>query len=439
MSLPVVALIGRPNVGKSTLFNRIVRTRDAIVDDMPGVTRDRKIANAEWAGHYFILMDTGGYLPTEEDQIGREVFRQVQEAIQQADLVVFMLDSRTGLTALDEEIAHLLRRSEKNVVLAINKVDSENYELEGAEFYKLGLGEPITLSAISGRKVGDFLDVLISSIPERASDESEKEAEGRIKLAVVGRPNVGKSSLVNVLLGSNKQIVTEIPGTTRDAIDTVFKYHGQEFLLIDTAGLRKRSRVKDSVEFYSTVRSLQSIQRCDVAIVLIDATLGVEVQDKKIMQEAIRLNKGVILAVNKWDLIEKDTNSAHTFELHIRDKFKRVDYLPVLFISALTKQRVFKLIDIAKSVHAERHKTIKTSALNRFLKEVTAHYAPPSMDRKEVKLNYCTQVKAGPPVFAFFSNAPKSIPANYRQYLENQLRTQFGFLGVPLTLVFRQK
>jgi len=437
MSLPVVALIGRPNVGKSTLFNRIIRARDAIVDDMPGVTRDRKFATAEWSGRSFLLVDTGGYLPTDEDAIGKEVFRQVQEAIQEAALVVFMVDARTGLTALDEEIAHLLQRSDRNVLLAINKVDSENYELNSAEFYKLGLGEPVPLSANSGRKVGDFLDLLISKIPESGTDTSKEDK--RIALAIVGRPNVGKSSLVNTFLGENKQIVTEVPGTTRDAIDTVFKYYGQEFLLIDTAGLRKRTRVKDAVEYYSTVRSLQSIQRCDIAIVMIDATSGLEMQDKKIMQEAIRLNKGVVIAVNKWDLVEKDSNTARRFELDMRYKLRSVDYLPILFVSALTKQRVFRLIDIAKSIHAERHKTIKTSVLNRFLKDVTAQYAPPSMDRKEVKLNYCTQVKSGPPVFAFFSNAPKSIPANYRQYLENQLRQHFGFLGVPLTLVFRQK
>lgn len=438
MLRPVVAIIGRPNVGKSTLFNRIVGSRDAIVDDQPGVTRDLKYAETDWAGKNFTLMDTGGYLPGSDDKIERAVFVQVQDAIREADLVVFLLDAKTGPTGLDEEIAQLLKKSGREVLVTINKVDKESDELNCAEFYRLGLGQPVSVSAMHSRKVGDFLDAVISH-PSISKPSAPPKDKPLISLAVVGRPNVGKSSFINALFGEEKQIVTDVPGTTRDSIDTIFKYHGQEFLLIDTAGLRKKAKVKDSVEYYSTVRSLQSIQRCDVAIVILDATAGLESQDMRILQEAINLKKGIILAVNKWDLIEKETNTAKEYEDEIKDNLKNANFLPILFISALTKQRIFKVIDIAKSVNEERGKTVKTALLNKFLIEVITRYAPPSMNHREVKIKYCTQVKSSPPVFAFFTNEPRAIKANYRSYLENQLRQKFGFFGVPLSLLFRKK
>ncbi len=438
MRKPVVAIIGRPNVGKSTLFNRIIQSREAIVDDQPGVTRDRKYAQAEWSGRSFILIDTGGYVPGSKDTIEKAIYRQVQDAIEEADLVVFLVDAVSGLTSLDEEIAQILIKSGRKVLLAINKVDNESRELNVAEFYQLGLGDPVSLSAASGRKVGDFLDEVIARLPDSVTT-SEPGDEHVLSLAVVGRPNVGKSSFINALLGEEKLIVTEIPGTTRDAIDTKFRYYGQDFLLIDTAGLRKKAKVRDTVEFYSSIRSLRSLQRCDVAILMIDATAGLQAQDLRILNEAIRLKKGIVLAVNKWDLVEKDSNTAKKYEEEIKETLKSNNYFPIMLISAKTKKRVFKVIDVAKSVYEERKKTIKTSVLNKCLNEVTACYAPPSMDRREVKITYCTQVKSNPPVIAFFTNAPKSIKSNYRSYLENQIRERFGFFGVPLTLVFRKK
>lgn len=438
MSLPVVAIVGRPNVGKSTLFNRIIQNRDAIVDDQPGVTRDRKYVQTDWAGHPFLLVDTGGYVPDSEDLFERAIVRQVQSAIAEATVIVFLVDGNAGVTAIDEEIARILLRSGKPVVLVVNKIDNKKKEMNAAEFFELGFTEQISISALNGRSIGDFLDRVVQFFPDK-KDQPVPPEEPTISLAVIGRPNVGKSSFVNAILGQDKNIVTEIPGTTRDAIDTEFKYYGKTFLLIDTAGLRKKARVKDDVEFYSTVRSLQSLRRCDVAVIMVDATLGVESQDMKILNEAVKLHKGIILAVNKWDLIEKDANTAKAFEADIRDKLKNLDYVPVIFISALTRKRVFKVIELAKTVYAERSKTLKTSALNKFLEDILARYAPPSMDRKEVKINYCTQVKSSPPVIAFFTNAPKSIRENYRSYIENRLREKFGFRGVPLSLVFKKK
>jgi len=437
MALPIVALVGRPNVGKSTLFNRIVGGRESIVHDMPGVTRDRKYRPSEWAGREFILVDTGGYLPESVNKIEKAVFEQVLAVIAEAALVVLLVDAKTGLTALDQELARVLKRSGQRIMLAVNKVDNETLELAAGEFYQLGLEQQVSVSAISGRKVGDFLDSVIAAFPDEEARGTD--SSGKIALAIIGRPNVGKSSFVNALLGEERQIVTEIPGTTRDANDSDFKYYGQTFLLIDTAGLRRKSKVREAVEFYSTVRSMQSIQRCDVAVLLIDATAPMESQDVKILYEAVRLRKGIVIAVNKWDLVEKDTMTAKRFEDQIKDTLKNMAYVPIIFASVLRKQRLLRVIDVAKSVYAERGRTIKTSELNDFLAEILKRYPPPSMNQREVKINYCTQIKSSPPVFAFFANAPKSIRPNYRAYIENQLRTRFGFFGVPLTLLFRQK
>lgn len=438
MRKPSLAIIGRPNVGKSTLFNRIVRKREAIVDDVAGVTRDRIHTDTEWSGVHFTLIDTGGYLPDTGNLIHEAVLKQVMEAIREADVVLYLGDVKVGVTNLDIEISRFLKKQGNTVLLAVNKVDNDKLELEVHDFYSLGLGDPIPISAVNGRNIGDLLDVVIEKFPEQKgmvdSDENEY-----IKLSVVGKPNVGKSSFVNALIGTERLIVTEIPGTTRDSIDTKFQYNNQAYILIDTAGLRKRAKVKDEIEYYSTVRTVNSIRECDVAIVLVDASEGIADQDKKVIEYAFHFNKGIVLAVNKWDLIEKDTHTARQFELDIESKIPYIRFLPIIFISALTKQRIFKTIDIALSVHQERRKRIATSELNDFLADILAINPPPAPGGKHIKIKYCVQVKSAPPVFSFFCNYPQLIKPNYRQFLENKIRERFGFLGVPITLNFKKK
>jgi len=437
MKKPVLAIIGRPNVGKSTLYNRIIRKRDAIVDDQPGVTRDRKYADAEWSGINFKLIDTGGYLPDTEDLIHQAVLDQVFQAVNEADVVVLVTDVTSGITSLDFEVAEILQRSEKPVLLTVNKVDNREREYDIVEFYKLGLGTPFPIGALGGRNIGDFLDKVVDLFPVYETSTESETVE--IKIAVVGKPNVGKSSFVNAILGENKLIVTNIPRTTRDAIDTLFKYYGQNFLLIDTAGLRKKAKVKESVEYFSNIRSISSIQRCDIAVILIDATEGIGDQDKKVLETAVRYNKGIILAVNKWDLIEKETKTAQHLEQKIKDATPYLNYIPIMFISALTRQRVFKVIEIARSIQEERGKKIKTSALNSYFEPVIQQTTPAAVGGKEIKIKYITQVKNSPPVFAFFCNHPNLVKSNYKAFLEKKLREQFGFFGVPVTLVFRRK
>jgi GTP-binding protein len=437
---PIVAIIGRPNVGKSTLFNRIIQRRDAIVHDLPGVTRDRNYAEAEWTGHEFILVDTGGYFSGSKDVIERAVLQQVHEAIDEAHVLIFCVDGRAGVSALDSEIAGILQKQSKPVMLAVNKIDDGNAEPLVAEFYKLGLGEPYAIASANGRRIGDFLDELVKRLPPVSSEQSADDEEtATLRLAVVGRPNVGKSSFVNAILGSDKLIVTEIPGTTRDAIDTPFEYKDQHIILVDTAGLRKRSHVKESIEFYSTVRTREAIAAADVALLLIDAREPATDQDMHILSDVVRLRKGLVIGVNKWDLIEKEAETAKGHENALRERLRKFDYAPFVFISALKKQRVFKLIDLALHVHTERRRQIRTAVLNDFLQKAIRAYPPPSMDQKEVKISYGTQVKTAPPVFAFYCNHPTSVKASYRQYLENRLRQQFGFAGVPIALSFRRK
>lgn len=445
---PIVAIIGRPNVGKSTLFNRVIKKRTAIVHDMPGVTRDRNYSEAEWAGYEFVLIDTGGYFSGTTDVINQAVLKQIQEAIDEAKVVVFVVDAQTGAAALDIEIARLLQRSEKEVLLAVNKVDDVRHEAQTADFFRLGLGEPHPISAVTGRAIGDFLDEIVKRLPQNARVKiTEDDEEGEkvqthaenLQLAVVGRPNVGKSSLVNALVGYEKAIVTEIAGTTRDAIDTELRYKNHRITLIDTAGLRKTSRVKETVEFYSTVRTREAILRCNVALVLLDAEQGIADQDLHIVAEVAKSNKGLIIAMNKWDLIEKNADTAREFTKQIQEALRIYSYAPLIFISALKKQRVFKLLDLALTVHAERSRELRTTELNEFLQEALQKYPPPSMDQREVKIKYCTQVKTNPPVIAVFCNHPQSIRANYRQYLEKRFRAKFGFAGVPLTFSFRKK
>jgi GTPase len=431
----LVALVGRPNVGKSTLFNRIVGHRHAIVDDMPGVTRDRLYADAEWTGKRFTLVDTGGFVPASEDVMEVAIREQAQIAIDEADVVLFVVDAEGGLVPGDAEIASILRRGGKKALLVVNKVDGEKREAAVAEFYRLGLGDPFPVSALGGRRIGDLLDAVVKGAGA-ASDES---SDARLKLAIIGKPNVGKSSLVNTLLQEPRHIVTDIPGTTRDAIDAVLRYHGEEIVLIDTAGLRRKSKIRESVELFSTVRTLRAIERCDVAIVLVDVRQGLEHQDLRVVESAIERRRALILAVNKWDLVEKDDRTARAYEIALKERLRQYDFIPVIFISALTRQRVYKLVELARQVNVEQQKRIPTSRLNTLVADDIKRHPPRNPTGKEIKINYVTQVEIKPPIFSFFCNEPKLIDETYKRFLENRLREHFGYRGVPLTLVFKRK
>lgn len=463
MSNKIVAIIGRPNVGKSTLFNRLIGKKTAIVHDTPGVTRDRNYGETEWNGKQFFLIDTGGFVPDSNDKFEAAIREQVKIAIDEADIVLFLVDAQSGVTPLDSELANILRKElnkeqnkNKKVILAVNKVDSTANEINIPDFYKLGLGEPFDVSAMVGRKSGDLLDLITEYLGEVHSP-LDRGKEGVCRFAVIGKPNVGKSSLVNALTQSNRNIVTDIPGTTRDSIDTVIKYYGQEIVLIDTAGLRKKSKIRkaESLEFYSAIRTQKSIERCDVAIILIDATaivtklekssdyelatfkLGRE--DTEIVAEAARMKKGILIVVNKWDLVEKKSDSTKLFEKKVKEHLQTLNYMPFLFVSALTKQRVSKVLEMAVEVYNERAKTVKTSELNNKLLNIIKDSPPRSKYRKEIKINYITQLKSSPPVIGFFTNLPTDIEDNYKRFLENKIREKFAFTGVPLTLVFKRK
>lgn len=437
MSKPIVAIIGRPNVGKSTLFNRLIGRRVAIVHSEAGVTRDRHYADADWAGKHYSLIDTGGYVPDSSDVFEAAIREQARTSIEEADVVIFLVDAISGILPMDEEIALIIRKSSRRVILAVNKVDNEKREIDVAPFYALGLGEPYPISALGGRRIGDFLDAITERFPEQDEDEEQHE---RLLLAIIGRPNVGKSSLANAFLGKERLIVTDIPGTTRDAIDSILKYQKHEIVLIDTAGLRRRSKIKENIEYFSTLRTLKSISRSNVTLFLIDAELGLTHQDTDVLNEAARMKKGIVLAVNKWDLIEKETNTARQFEIRIQEAIKMFDYVPIVFISALTKQRIAKTLDLCLQVYEERSKHISTSVLNDTMQEIIKATPPPSTPiGKEVKINYITQVKTSPPVLVFFCNEPKHVHESYRRFLERKIRENFGFIGVPLTLQFRRK
>ncbi len=433
--LPVVAVVGRPNVGKSTLFNRVLRKREAIVDDVPGVTRDRKYAEAEWTGKKFLLMDTGGFLPESEDVMTRAIAEQVEKAIDEADVLVQVVDGEEGLNPIDEEIAVMLQRTSKPVLLAVNKIDSQKREPGIYEFFKLNLGDPIPVSAISGRGSGDLLDQVVAHLPESEVAEREKA----IRLAIVGKPNVGKSSFMNAILGEEKVIVTDIPGTTRDAVDLHFRYHNENFILVDTAGMRKRAKLAENVEYYSSLRALKTIEKSDVAVVFIDATEGLTHQDTAIVGEVVKKRKGVLIAVNKWDLIEKDEKTILRYEETVRNRLRNLAYIPIVFISAKTKKRVFQVIDVARSIDGERKKRIPTSELNDVLGPIIRDNPPFVSDGKLLKIHYGTQVKAEPPLFVFFTNRPQKIGENYKRFLEGKIREHFGFMGVPISLLFRKK
>ncbi len=436
MKLPLVAIVGRPNVGKSTLFNRLLGKREAIVDDQSGVTRDRNYGECEWNGKKYRLIDTGGYIPDSDDLFESAIREQVEVAIDEADSIIFLVDVKTGINPIDKIIIDLLRQSNKPFFLVVNKVDAEVHAPLASEFYKLGVDNVYDISAMSGRRTGDLLDDITRDFPE----ENQITEDKRLKIAIVGRPNVGKSSLTNALLGAERSIVTDIPGTTRDSLDSILKYYGEEIVLIDTAGLRKKKKVEESIEYFSNLRTFKAISESDVTVVMIDALIGFEKQDQKIIDEVVRWRRGLIIAVNKWDLIEKETNTAHQFEVAIKEKLGSVDYAPIIFISALTKQRIFKLVDLCKKVQDERVKKIPTSDLNDvMLAEIERNPPPVSPSGKEIKIKFISQVGEHYPIFLFFTNYPKYIPDHYRKFLERTLRRIYGFEGVPITLSFRQK
>lgn len=436
MKTPLVVIIGRPNVGKSTLFNRLVGKRDAIVDDVSGVTRDRIYGDSDWAGKKFQVIDTGGYVPESEDVFETAIREQVDIAIAEADSILFVVNVRDGILPIDKEIMTMLRSSGRNFFLLVNKADSSNFDATAGEFYSLGVEKIYPVSALSGRNLGDLLD----DVTKEFGNENEKAEDPRLKIAIVGRPNVGKSSLVNSLLGIERSIVTDIPGTTRDSIDSILKYYGEEIVLIDTAGLRKKKKVQESIEFYSNIRTLKAIGECDVAVVMLDSIIGLEKQDQKIIDEVVRWRKGLIIAVNKWDLVEKESGTSALYEKALHQKMGAIDYAEVIFISALTKQRIFKLVELCKQVNEERKKKIPTKELNDFLLpeiEKSPPHTTPS--GKEVKIKYITQFGEHYPIFAFFCNYPKHVGDNYKRYLEKLIRSQWGYRGVPMTLSFKSK
>ncbi len=436
MRKPIIVIVGRPNVGKSTLFNRLTGRREAIVDDQSGVTRDRNYGEVEWNAKTFILIDTGGYVPESKDLFETEIREQVKLGIEEATKVIFLVDARDGVNPFDRQIAEMVRNSGKPYFLVVNKVDTDKQEALVSEFYELGLGDPYSLAASVGRKIGDFLDLITDDFPVDVEEEEDK----RLKIAILGRPNVGKSSLTNALLGYERSVVTNIPGTTRDSLDSVLKFYGEEIILVDTAGLRKRTKIKESVEFFSSIRTMTALQNCDIAVIMLDSVLGLEKQDQKIIDEAVSRKKGIILAMNKWDLIEKDDKTAAIFEKGLREKLGRNEHFPIIFISALTKQRIFKLVELAKEVEARRKFKIPTSNLNDTLLEEIQKTPPPSTPTgKEIKIKYITQGGEHYPVFIFFCNYPNHISESYKRFLENLLRKHYDYDGVALTLVFKEK
>ena len=432
----IVAIVGRPNVGKSTFFNRLVERRDAIMDNAAGVTRDRHYGYAEWCGKYFTIIDTGGYVTGSQDKFEAEIRKQVKLAIDEANAIIFMVDIRDGLTGFDKEFANLLRASKKPIFVAANKSDTPDKAMLGGEFYALSLGEVYPISSENGGGTGELLDELVKVF---TSEGVEDPNEGIPKISILGRPNVGKSSLLNALLGSERSIVTDEAGTTRDAIHSHYTQFGKNFILTDTAGIRKKAKVKDDVEFYSVLRSLRSLEECDVAIIVLDAERGMESQDVNIISLAERQGKGMVIMVNKWDLIEKDTKTADKFKAEILDRIAPIDYLPIIFSSVLTKQRIFQVVEKAVEVYENKSKKIPTSQLNdKILKEME-RFPPPAVKGKHIQIKYITQVLARFPSFAFFCNHPQYVQPTYIRFIENKIREHFDFERVPIRLIFRKK
>ena len=433
----IVAIVGRPNVGKSTLFNRLVQRREAIVDSVSGVTRDRHYGKSDWNGKEFSVIDTGGYIVGSDDIFEGEIRKQVQLAIEESDIIVFVVDVEDGITPMDAEVAKILRKVKKPIFIAVNKVDNAMRDADAVEFYNLGLGDYHTISSINGSGTGDILDAIVAKMPEPEAVDLEKEELPRF--AVVGRPNAGKSSFINALIGEDRNIVTDIAGTTRDSIDTKYNRFGFDFNLVDTAGIRKKSKVKEDLEFYSVMRAVRTIEYSDVVILMVDATRGFESQDQNIFWLADKNRKGVIILINKWDLVEKETNTMRDFEAQVRRQIAPFTDVPIIFTSVLTKQRLLKAIETAVEVFENRKRRISTSKLNETMLEIVQQNSPPATKGKFVKIKYCMQLPTPTPQFAFFSNLPQYVKEPYKRYVENQLREHYNFSGVPITIYFRQK
>ncbi len=430
----IVAIVGRPNVGKSTLYNRLVGERDAITDNVSGVTRDRKYGTCEWNGKRFIVVDTGGFAFSSDDGFDGHIREQVKFAIQEAHIIIFMTDAQTGITDLDETVAEMLRKSKKPVFLAVNKSDNFQDLLNANEFWSLGFERTFFLASISGSGTGELLDELCTLVQEDTMLQTDLP-----KFTIVGRPNVGKSSFCNALLGEERNIVSDVAGTTRDSNHSYYNKYGMEFILIDTAGLRKRTKVNEDLEFYSAMRAIKAIEESDVCMLLIDATIGIEAQELNILHVASSRHKGIVILVNKWDLVEKETNTARDFEQAIKARLKPFDDIPVLFISTLEKQRIFKAVEVAMQVYQSRQQKIKTSELNDVMLPIIESMPPPSVKGRFAKFKFITQLPTAFPAFAYFVNNPAYVKDSYKQFLENQMRKHFNFTGVPIEIYFRAK
>lgn len=431
----IVAIVGRPNVGKSTIFNRLTQTRQAITDESSGVTRDRHYGKSEWNGQEFSVIDTGGYVEGSYDIFEKEIRKQVELAIDEANVILFLVDAKDGITDLDQSVAQLLRKTDKKVILVVNKVDNKKLLDEAVEFYNLGMGDYIPVASISGSGTGDLLDELIKYFVEDNSDNDV----GIPKFAVIGRPNVGKSSFINSLIGRDQNIVTEIAGTTRDSLNTRYKKFGFDFILVDTAGLRKKKNVHENLEFYSVMRSVRAIEHSDVCLLIIDAERGFEAQDQRIFHIADRNKKGIVILVNKWDLVEKDIETTKIFEDQIKEKIAPFSDVPILFVSALNKQRLLKGLETAIEVYKNRGQKISTSKLNDIMLPFIEKNPPPALKGKYIRIKYCTQLPVATPTFAFFANLPQYIKDPYKRFIENKLRENFDLSGVPVQIYFRKK
>ena len=437
MANKTLAILGRPNVGKSTLFNRLVGSRKAIVSSIEGVTRDRIYSTFDWLGNDFDIIDTGGFLPKEKDIMNKHIRNQAQIAIEEADLIIFLVDGKSEITSSDRILADMVKKSEKASILVVNKIDSLEQTEQINEFFELGLGDPIPISAMHGRNVGEMLDVAVDKIPE--NKKAYKKYKSDVDLALIGMPNVGKSSLMNALLKEEKSIVTDIPGTTRDSVDSYINYFGKTIRLIDTAGLRKRTKVKDEIEFYSTVRTNKVITECNIAALMIDADKGFDKQDKDIIRVVIKLGKGLVIVVNKWDLIEKDDMTMKQIIDDMHYEYSAIRHYPILFVSVKNNLRLQTVIESAVEVHKRLISKIKTSLLNEIVKKIISKNPPPAVKGKHLKIKYSAQVKHSPPIFAIFMNHPDLVPISYKRYLENHLRKEIDLLGVPIKISFRKK
>lgn len=433
---PVVAVVGRPNVGKSTLFNRFLGERMAIVDDAPGVTRDRNFARTDWAGRPFFVVDTGGVIEGSTEPLDRAVRRQALAAVQEADVILFLVDGKTGVHPLDERLAEVLRKSPQPVLLVVNKMDNLPRDQGHLEFWSLGMGEPIPVSAVSGKGSGDLLDAVVERFPPVPGDEPE---EGVVRVAVLGKPNVGKSSLVNRLLGEERVVVGEEAGTTRDPVDTPLRFHGRTLVFVDTAGLRRLSRITDSLEYYSALRTARVVREADVCLVLVDAVEGLASQDLKVAEQAWEAGAGMILTVNKWDLVQKDTFTAPAWERDARARAPFLQWVPILFTSALTGQRIRKTLDLILQVQEQRHRRIPTHEVNEALQDIVGRQPPPHSRGRPVQIRYGTQVSVAPPTFILFCNLPQEVPDHYIRYIYNSFRDRWGFFGSPIRIRLRKK